>query len=153
MEPVLKGVFDELENLHGEMYGLLQDLLPDALDWIPADGTNSLAVLATHVAGSQRYWVGELIMGEPSHRVRKEEFKTAQVGAAQLLRSLDEALELTRQGFERLTLDRLAEDVFPPWRDQPISVARAIAHVLQHTALHLGHMELTRQLMEPQEQI
>jgi len=32
------------------------------------------------------------------------------------------------------------------WQDQMVSVRWCILHVIEHTAQHIGHMQLTRQL-------
>jgi uncharacterized damage-inducible protein DinB len=148
MEAFLEGYLDEMARLHKEMKSVIADVDPDALDWRPGEGTNSLAVLATHVAGSERYWIGELVMGEPAYRVRQEEFKAANVRLEQLAGALDDSLELIRRGLEGVSIQRVEDKVVLPRGGEPVTVAWALAHVLQHTALHLGHMELTRQLID-----
>jgi len=48
-------------------------------------------------------------------------------------------------------LDNLQQIRNSPRDDRKFTVGRALAHALQHTALHLGHAQVTRQLGEQQE--
>ncbi len=45
------------------------------LHWTPGPDFNSIAILLRHLAGSERWWIGEAIGGVPSHRVRDKEFR------------------------------------------------------------------------------
>lgn len=60
---------------------------------------------------------------------------------------LDSGLELAGRAFAALSVEQLSELRVSPRDKREFSVAWSIGHVLQHTALHLGHMELTRQLL------
>ena len=138
-----------LEDLRGLIQKLIADLPAEALDWRPIDGTddhatNSLAVLAAHVAGSERFWMNEVIAQQPATRDRDAEFATRGVSAAELQRRLDETGALTRQVLSALTEEDLAST--RQARDRTVPVRWVILHVIEHAALHLGHMQLTYQL-------
>src|SRR5215469_4260542 len=45
-----------------------------ALYWTPGPEFNSVAILLRHLAGSERWWIGEQIGGVPAHRNRGAEF-------------------------------------------------------------------------------
>ncbi|MBI1880044.1 MAG: DUF664 domain-containing protein, partial [Chloroflexi bacterium] len=76
MLPIFEAYLDRLEELHDDMRQAITGLPPAALDWSPGPEMNSLGVLATHVAGSERYWVGEVAGGNPANRDRPTEFRT-----------------------------------------------------------------------------
>jgi hypothetical protein len=87
--------------------------------------------------------------GDASGRVRAEEFEVSDLSAADLAERLDDVLAHSRGALESLTLDDLgvmrSASVF---NDRSFSVAWSLAHALDHTALHAGHIELTRQLWD-----
>ena len=51
-----------------------------------------------------------------------------------------------RRDFSPEALDDLAAEQVSTRHQQPYSVAWALLHALDHGALHLGHIEITRQL-------
>ncbi len=144
----LESSFEILDSLHRDCKRQIAGLTLEKLEWSPGKDMNSLAVLAAHIAGAERYWIGDVVMGEDSARVRDEEFTTAGVHEAELISRLDSSLDYVEEAFGRLTLDSLSEVRRPAGSDRDLSVTWSIVHVLQHTALHLGHMEITRQLLD-----
>ncbi len=148
MDEKLKGFLEILEDLHAQCRAQLADLAEDDLDWRPKVGMNSLAVLAAHIAGAERYWIGDVVMRESSNRDRDGEFATTGMSSESLLERLESALEYSRAAFAKLSTDQLDETRTSPRDGKTYSVAWAIAHTLDHTALHLGHIEITRQLLE-----
>ena len=148
MDPILKACLDILETLHESCQAQISGMTQDALDWRPDDGMNSIAILAAHIAEAERYWIGYVVMGEASGRDRDQEFVTTGVSEDALSDRLDSALAYVREAFKRLTTDHLAEVRISPRDGREFTVAWSIAHVLEHTALHLGHMQITKQLQK-----
>jgi uncharacterized damage-inducible protein DinB len=152
MELFFRDLFDRFQELHSGMEDVLQGLPQGALDWVPGAGMNSLAVLAVHTAGSQRYWVGDVVAGEPSGRDRDAEFRVRGLDAAQLVERLQRSLRFSRGALDGLSLEDLSALRTSPANPREFTVGWALAHALDHTALHLGHMQLTRQMWEQQAQ-
>ena len=146
MGPVLKAYFDILEALHESYRAQISGLTQEELDWSPGDEMNSLAVLAAHVAGAERYWISDIVMGEESGRDRNKEFATSGVSGDILLSQLDSVLDYAREAFDQLGSDQLAEVRISPRDGREHTVAWWIANILEHIALHLGHMQITSQL-------
>jgi len=150
MLPIFEAYLDRLTMLHTEMQRAIEGLPPAALDWSPGPEMNSLGVLATHLAGSERYWVGEVAGGDPANRDRPAEFQAHGLDEAALLARLTASLAHTRATLDRLTLADL--EVKRPTMDRgEVTAAWSLFHNLQHVALHVGQMQLTRQLWEQQE--
>lgn len=137
-----------IDDLRAQVAALIRDLPAEALNWRPLDdddhATNSPAVLAAHVAGAERFWIAEVVGQRPSTRQRDQEFVTRVESAAPLLARLDAVAAETRQVLAALT----AADLHGtrPAGDKTVPVRWAILHVIDHTALHLGHMQITVQL-------
>jgi hypothetical protein len=135
------------EELHKNMAKALDGLSVAALDWVPGQDMNPLSVIVAHTAGVERALVGDTVMGEPSVRNREAEMKPQGQDAATLLARLDAPIAYMRGAFEKLTLADLA--TLRARRDgKQVTVASLLLHNLDHTAEHLGHMGMTRQLWD-----
>lgn len=148
MHPAFDAFYSILSALHDSAKRALDGVTQAQLDWHPGEEMNSLAVLAAHIAGAERFWLGDIVMGELSGRNRDREFATREVGAEALSAMLDTGLETAGRIFATLAPEQLAEVRTSPRDGREYTVAWSIAHVLEHTALHVGHMEITRQLVE-----
>ena len=145
MQKVFEDFNDRFQIMHGEMNTVLESLPAEALDWNPGVEMNSLAVLIVHLTGAARYWVGDVVMGESSQRVRDEEFKAKGWTTAALKERVDQTFEYIQGALEKLDRSQLEEMRISPRDLQPYSVVWALAHALEHTALHVGHIQITVQ--------
>lgn len=153
MAPFFVDYLERLAMLHQEMDKTLTGLPQAALDWTLGPELNSLAVLAAHVAGSELFWIGDVIIRQKSTRVRDHEFQTTAVTAEDLKTRLAQALADSRQAVAQLTLADLAEQRTSPRGDGAVySIAWCLLHALEHVAIHVGHMQLARQWWEEQQQ-
>ncbi|MEA3336051.1 MAG: DinB family protein [Chloroflexota bacterium] len=149
MNPEFEHYLHMIEDLRGQVRDLIAGLPAEALNWRPLPGAedhamNSLAVLAAHVAGAEHFWIAEVVGGQAATRDRPAEFTSQVDGPDSLLRRLDEVGVETREVFAGLTeadLDQMRKS-----RGKPVTVRWGILHVIDHTALHLGHMQITYQL-------
>jgi uncharacterized damage-inducible protein DinB len=149
MIPELYSYLQRLADLRRQVRGLIADLPAEALNWRPIEAvdehaTNSLAALTAHVAGAELYWIGEVVGGRPPTRDRDAEFATEATSAADLVRLLDKVGVETKAVFLTLTAAQLGG--VRQARGREVPVRWCILHVVDHTALHLGHMQLTYQL-------
>ena len=138
-----------MNELRDQIKNVLEGLPGEALDWRPIEGegeltTNSLGVIVTHLAGSGMYLIKEIIGGLPVHRDRDAEFATQRVNASTLKARLDGAVKIVEEVLSPLKESQMEED--RKYRDRTAKVRWIILHVIEHTAQHLGHMQLTRQL-------
>ncbi len=138
-----------IEDLRGQVRDLIAGLPGEALNWRPLEGTeehatNSMAVLAAHVAGAEHFWISEGVGRLPPSRDRDTEFATQAGSAAELVELLKQVGEETRRIFSSLSEADL--DGTREVRGRVVPVRWCILHVIDHTALHLGHMQLTYQL-------
>jgi uncharacterized damage-inducible protein DinB len=141
----LDNYLQRIEDLRRQVGELIADLPAEALNWRPIEGdTNSLAVLATHIAGAEHFWISEVLGSRPPTRDRDAEFAAQVSDAAELIRLLERTGAETREVFSKLTAADLEGRREVEGRMVP--VRWAILHVIDHTALHLGHMQITYQL-------
>lgn len=133
---------DALEQLEG---------VPDAdlNDWRPAldlQDINTFYGLTTHLLGAGEYWVLHAAAGQPTARNRPAEFvatgdlESLKAKFASWLTSSSEYLDTVTEA----DLGRM----FTRPGDAPLqwSVARCLLHAVEHTASHVGHLQIQRQI-------
>jgi uncharacterized damage-inducible protein DinB len=146
MLPILKDYFALLTNLHEGITTAVAGLPVEALDWQPGPEMNSMAVLVVHTAGAERYWIAAVAGQQDSQRDRPAEFRTAGMGEGTLVAHLDRALAECEQTLAQLTLEDLEARRHAAIQDRECTAMWALLHALEHTALHLGHIQVTRQM-------
>jgi uncharacterized damage-inducible protein DinB len=147
MDTLISSYVEILDMLHEECKDALLGLNSEQLDWRPSEGENSIAVLAVHIAGAEKFWVGDCILEESSNRDRPGEFATKDLSIKKLARVLDDSLEYVQTALDRMNDEMLIDLRTHPRTGEKITIAWALNHVIQHTALHLGHMQATRHWM------
>lgn len=141
---------DNLLELHDEIRRILKEIPQNALDWVPDLEMNSVNVLVVHITGAERYWIGDVIAGDPSGRDRESEFKRQGLSEKELIQRLDENDTYIQLVSAKYELEELNKRRISPRNGREVSVGWALSHALKHTALHVGHMEILRQLWEKQ---
>jgi uncharacterized damage-inducible protein DinB len=148
MQTFYKEYLNILEACHTDIIKALDGLPPAALDWIPGPEMNSISVLVFHLTGAEKYWIGDVALQESSNRDRDAEFKVHDLGVDVVKKRLDDYLAYARKALEKLTLQDLEETRISPRDGNKFTVAWALLHAFEHANLHLGHIQMNRQLWE-----
>ena len=148
MQSFYTDYLDNLNELHTEILQTISDLPQEGLDWSPFSGGNSCSVIIAHIAGAEKYWLGDIVAGAISGRDREAEFIVRNLKIAELEAYLQESLTYVGDVLENFDLGDLETARISPRNDQEVTVAWALDHALKHTAIHLGHLQITRQLWE-----
>lgn len=121
------------------------DLVNDRPD-LP--GANSAFQIVTHAIGATRWWCLHIVLGRPSDRVRGEEFTargsvdSLRFALADLLDGLDAAAP---------ALSDATALAHPAATETPLegewTVGAALLHAYEELAQHLGHLEITVDLI------
>ena len=146
MQPFFEAYLLNLRELHNDILNALKDLPSAALDWSPAAEVNSIDALVIHTVGAQRFLIGEVVGGNPANRDREAEFRVHGLEAESLTQRLNESYEYIHDVLENLTLDDL--NASRDFRGCQTTVAWVLGHALKHTATHMGHIQLMRQVWE-----
>lgn len=148
MQPVFSDYITLLEQRHHEILQALEGLPPAALDWTPGPEMNSISVLIFHLTGAERYWIGDVAAQDPRERDREAEFRVREVGIDVLRKRLADNLEYARNALDNFTVQDLETMRVSASDGRRFTVAWALLHALEHTTLHLGQIQITRQLWE-----
>jgi len=131
--------------------GLLRELraLPEAVLNAPLDvpETNTIFASVFHAASASEYWLGVYVGGGQMGRDRAAEF-SASGTLAELEARWQRCLETARQ-----VIDTLTSKEYDTMRDVNLaagpdrySVRDCLLHVIEHVNLHLGHVQIARQV-------
>jgi len=131
-----------------EIIRAIDGLPQEALDWAPGFNMNSLCVLIVHLTGAERYWLGNVVGKDLSDRDRDGEFLARELDEITLKERLSDSMAYARDLLETLTLEDLESNRTSPRDGRTFTVAWSIFHALEHTAIHVGHIQMVRQLWE-----
>ncbi|HLZ73255.1 MAG TPA: DinB family protein [Dehalococcoidia bacterium] len=129
--------------------GIPQETLNRKLD-LPE--TNSLFTLATHLFGAGEFWTLALGAGRTVPRDRAAEF-TASGSFADLAARCRRWIAEVHDAFDSLPDAALDKTLTPPTAyrgtlpEGEMTARECLLHAVEHGALHLGHIQLTRQLL------
>lgn len=136
-------------RLRKDIKAVLEGLPSEALDWQPIEGkgeleTNSIGVMLAHIAGSETFFIKEIIGQQKIQRDRMAEFASKGVSGKDLTARLEAAAKVTETALAAMTPAQLEEP--RKFREESVTVRWAIVLLIEHIAMHVGHMQLTRQL-------
>jgi len=116
--------------------------------------SNTLCALATHLVSAGEFWVLVLVGKREIPRNRPAEFFAT--GRAQdLLPRYECWIQDVHEVLDSFPNERLSEPATPPAgyslstasQRERSDVYHALLHAVEHSALHLGHLQLTRQFL------
>lgn len=118
------------------------------LRWRPTPTANSLGVLVVHLGYAERLWLRAICAGEPMDMAWRAHMFDLPEGWG-----VDEAVAFYREESARAdaVLDAVAS-LDPPSRGdfRPTTLRWAVFHLIEETARHAGHMDITRELLDGQ---
>lgn len=150
MDAGVKGIADHLDETWSSLLNAVADIDDTLFHWSPGSQFNSIAILLRHLAGSERYWIGEAVGGVPSHRERQAEFVHDAPSRADVLKAIEESRAVTRRALANLTMQDLQVETPPTvTRGKPPTRPTklwALLHYLAHLGYHNGQVLMLRKL-------
>jgi uncharacterized damage-inducible protein DinB len=135
-----------LQHLRDSAIFKVEGLDPDQLRWRPTPNANSLGVIVVHLGYAERLWIRAIHAGERmdmewrAHMFELTDGWTVRdvVGFYREETALvDTVLD------EAVSFDLLSSADF-----RPTTLRWAVFHLIEETARHVGHMDLTRELLD-----
>lgn len=153
-------VSNELALYSNELNRLLDSLIDSIggldevqLNWRPpAPDSNSCYVIATHVLGNLEAWVLGIACGQPIERDRPAEFAAAGPTVAPIAARARKLAGEFERALGELRVEALDEQRQPPktlWgvgTPEPRSTREALMETIEHAAVHIGQIQITRDL-------
>ena len=150
MEAEVQGYLDELKIIKTQIRGAVRGLSEEAINWqpLPKD-TNSIYAILTHLLGADDNWVKRVINRQSINRDREAEFR-ALGNLKDIMNRFEKVSKENENILSKLGSSQLGETrtIQIQQDERTVNVRWCILHVISHYALHLGHIQLTRQLWE-----
>jgi uncharacterized damage-inducible protein DinB len=153
MNAEIQSLSRQVRSILERVTACVEGLSEAQLNWRPPlDEGNSLYVIATHTLGNARAFVLGIACGQPLERDRPAEFRSSGRDAADLTARALRLSDDIDAALGRLSAADLDRRLLPPqslWGEgeaQEISVREAILHVVEHASIHLGQLQITRDL-------
>jgi hypothetical protein len=148
--PLLGGILSMMHFAHRNMCAIVADLPSEALMWQPGVQMGTLAGIIAHTmyceAYAHRRAAGEAVAWDGEWMNARAWESTADTDQA--LAAIVEADAVMKRILPTMTVARMSER-FSAWgNDEAESGGSLIAIAAAHTAMHWGHMQMTRQLWE-----
>jgi uncharacterized damage-inducible protein DinB len=97
--------------------------------------------------GAEKYWIG-VAGNQVPERDRDAEFKMKGLSGKFLLDLVNESDLFADQIMAKLTNMDLEATRLSPRNNKEFRISWCLLHAMEHTSLHLGQLQLTRQLWE-----
>ncbi len=149
-EIFIKFSADKLEQLHGRIQDCLGRLTPEQIWTRNSQNENAVGNLVLHLSGNVRQWIGSGVAGLADHRERDAEFD-ARGGKepAELSELLNTRVAEVTAIIRAVPATRLTERITPQGHD--VTVLEAIAHVVEHFAMHTGQVIFLTKMLTGQD--
>ena len=149
-EIFIKFSADKLEQLHGRIQDCLGRLTPEQIWTRNSANENAVGNLVLHLSGNVRQWIGSGVAGLADHRERDAEFD-ARGGeeTAELSELLNSRVAEVTAIIRAVPAARLTERITPQGHD--VTVLEAIAHVVEHFAMHTGQVIFLTKMLTGQD--
>jgi uncharacterized damage-inducible protein DinB len=149
-EIFIKFSADKLEQLHGRIQDCLGRLTPEQIWTRNSANENAVGNLVLHLSGNVRQWIGSGVAGLADHRERDAEFD-ARGGKepAELSELLNTRVAEVTAIIRAVPSARLTERITPQGHD--VTVLEAIAHVVEHFAMHTGQVIFLTKMLTGQD--
>lgn len=144
--PEIQSFWRFIESSIDRLVACLDGLNEDELNWRPLSDANSLFVLATHILGTAEENILGVLCGQQVDRQRQAEFATRGGSAEPIRLRWNELRERMSQGLVRLSPAKLDDEREHPRRGRQTG-REVLIVVARHAAEHLGHAELTLDLL------
>jgi uncharacterized damage-inducible protein DinB len=142
----------------GYLNKLVREAL-EALEGVPAADLNSwkpkqdladintFFALANHLVAAGEFWTLHAVGGQPTNRDRSVEFQ-AHGSIDEIHARFDKWLSDCRDVLSGLTLEDLEREVTVADRPDRFLLGDRLLHAVGHTATHVGHLQIQRQIYD-----
>ncbi len=145
-------IADLLERIARDTMAQFEGITPDDLNRaLTLPESNTLFALATHLVSSGEYWTLVRVGKREIARDRSAEFH-ATGRIEDLLARYERWIQDMHEVLDTFPDERLNEPIEPMVSHSAIksstyNICEALLHAVEHSALHLGHIQLTRQFL------
>lgn len=150
-----KALTMHLQSLVTDLFAAVEGVPDDDFNtWKPAAAReggqemNTFAAILIHVASAGEFMTVHAVGNEPSNRQREGEF-SATGSLPEIRARYDRWVAGVEALMETLTYEDLERQTTEPrYQERNWTAADVLLHALDHTGLHLGHVQVQRQIWD-----
>ncbi|MGY3211387.1 DinB family protein [Mucilaginibacter sp. HD30] len=117
--------------------------------WYTEEGiTNSAGNLCLHLVGNLNAYIGGVLGNTGFVRNRPSEFSLRDVPRAELLKSIDDTINMIATTLDKLSDDILAEEYPQLVAEETVTTGYFLSHLSSHLMYHLGQINYHRRLLD-----
>ena len=109
--------------------------------------SNSGGNLALHLIGNVKHYLGAVLGGSSYKRERDKEFSNRHISRKEIIRELENAIEIMKQTLGKLTAEDFEKDFPQEFSGQTQKTLPVVIYMLSHLAYHLGQINYHRRLL------
>jgi uncharacterized damage-inducible protein DinB len=153
MNPEIETYSDQVRSILERVLASLEGLSEAQINRRPPiEGANSGYVIVEHTLGNARAFVLGIACGQPGGRDRPAEFRSSgsYTDLAEETQKLLSEIEAALADLDPSALEKRLVPSLELWGEgevSEISVRQAILHVIEHASIHLGQLQITRDLV------
>lgn len=140
-----------LDHYRETMCSFVEDLTPEQLRWTPAPGANSIAGLIKHLSYVEEFWFQERLLGgivdlpwDDDDPNEDQDFVVPDdLSAEELVATYRRCWERSNAATEGFPLDEVGRAAV-----MQKTLRWVLVHMIEETARHAGHADITRQLID-----
>jgi hypothetical protein len=135
-----------LQHLRESAIFKVEGLSEEQLRWRPVPTANPLGVIVVHLGYAERLWIRAIFAGEAMDMEWRAHMFEVPEGWGH-----DEIVAFYRDETRAVdtVLDHATSFDLPSAGDlRPTTLRWAVAHLIEETARHVGHMDITRELLD-----
>jgi uncharacterized damage-inducible protein DinB len=135
-----------LQHLRDSAVFKVEGLDAEQVRWRPSPTSNSLGVIVVHLGYAERLWIRAVFAGEPMEMAWRTHMFELPDGWG-----YDEIVAFYRDETARVdaVLDQATSfDLRSRGDLRPTTLRWAVLHLIEETARHAGHMDITRELLD-----
>lgn len=150
MDAQVRPFIQSLEILHNDIFAAVEPLTDRELNWAHPRLSNTIGILLRHIAGSERYWIIEVLGGRKVPRNRDAEFGHEALAKEAVVADLRRAYEEVKSALEGYTAADVTRELEVSFRGERRKVPGtwALLHSLEHTSYHLGQIQLFKKMAQ-----
>ncbi len=138
----LSELFSKWESVRSQLIDAVRPLTKEQLDWLPEGGLNSIGDLLRHIAETENWWFGHLIMGNEYADIIKDQVPDLEGIFHELEKSHARVLEI----LQKETIDSWENIQYKLPNDEMIKLRVIVWHVFEHEARHRGQIFMMMRL-------
>ena len=124
----------------------LEDLDDEQLRWVPAPTANSLGAIVVHLGLAERLWLRAIFAGEAMDMGWRQRLFELPDGWSR--HDMAAFYRAATAGADAVLDGAASFDLPSRGAQRPTTLRWVVTHLIEETARHVGHMDITRELLD-----